>query len=269
MTDGTIEVPGGSLYFQQTAGGDPLVLIHAGIADLRMWDAQVGPFSERFQVIRYDVRGFGRSSDPAGDFFHHEDLLAVFDYLALARAIIVAVSMAGSIAIDFTLAHPERVERLVLVATGPNGYDRWGDEIRHGWSEEAEAIEAGDMERAIEINLRMWVDGPQRTPGQVDPTMRQRVHEMLELNLPRQGEGEALDLEPLAITRLDQIKAPTLVIVGDKDAPEIIDSSRLLAREIGGARIQEMAGVAHLPNMERPEEFNRLVLDFLASSVRP
>jgi len=95
------------------------------------------------------------------------------------------------------------------------------------------------------------------------PTVRERVHEMLELNLPRQGEGEAMDLEPLAITRLDQISARTLVIVGDKDAPAIIDSSRLLAREIRGARFEEMAGVAHMPNMEKPDEFNRLALEFL------
>jgi pimeloyl-ACP methyl ester carboxylesterase len=176
--------------------------------------------------------------------------------------------MAGSIAIDFALAYPERVLSLTLVATGPNGYDRWGEEIRSGWAEEEAAIEAGDMERAIEINLRMWVDGPQRQPADVDPAVRSRVREMLELNLPRQGEGEAQDLEPAAINRLGDIRTPALVIVGDKDVPEIIDSSRLLAREIRGASIEEMAGVAHLPNMERPAEFNRLVLDFLAAARR-
>jgi len=264
MSDGTVEVPGGSLYFEQSGAGEPLVLIHAGIADSRMWDAQVGPFSRHFHVVRYDVRGFGRSTDPAGDFYHHEDLLAVLDHLSLPSAHLVAVSMAGSIAIDFALSYPQRVRSLTLVATGPNGYDRWGDVIRGQWTEEEAAIESGDIERAIEINLRMWVDGPQRASGEVDPSVRSRVREMLELNLPRQGEGEALDLEPLAITRLGDIQAQALVIVGDKDAPEIIDSSRLLARGIGGVRMEEMTGVAHVPNMERPEEFNRLVLDFLA-----
>jgi pimeloyl-ACP methyl ester carboxylesterase len=268
MTEGIVEVPGGSLYFQQSGEGEALVLIHAGIADSRMWDDQAHPFAERFHVICYDVRGFGRSSDAAGDFAHYEDLRTILDHLSLPGVHLVAVSMAGSIAIDFALAYPERVLSLTLVATGPNGYDRWGEEIRSGWAEEEAAIEAGDMERAIEINLRMWVDGPQRQPADVDPAVRSRVREMLELNLPRQGEGEAQDLEPAAINRLGDIRTPALVIVGDKDVPEIIDSSRLLAREIRGASIEEMAGVAHLPNMERPAEFNRLVLDFLAAARR-
>jgi len=122
-----------------------------------------------------------------------------------------------------------------------------------------------DIERAVEINLRMWVDGPQRQPADVDPGVREQVRQMLELNLPRQGEDEARDLEPLAINRLGEIQAPTLVIVGSWDMPEIIDSSRMLAQEIRAARIEQMAGVVHLPNMEQPDEFNRLVLEFVAS----
>lgn len=255
MSEGTVVVPGGTLYYEQTGEGDSLVLLHAGIADGRMWNDQIPEFSERYRAIRYDVRGFGRSSDPTGNFAHHEDLLALLDHLAVDRAHLLGVSMAGSIVLDFGLAHRERVESLVLVATGPNGYNRWGDEIRAGWREEEEALEGGDMERAIEINLRMWVDGPSRAPGDVDPTVRSRVREMLELNLPRQGEGEAQDLEPLAIGRLGEIRAPTMVIVGDMDQPDIIESSRLLAREIAGAELREMAGAAHLPNMERPQEF--------------
>jgi pimeloyl-ACP methyl ester carboxylesterase len=88
---------------------------------------------------------------------------------------------------------------------------------------------------------------------------------MLAHNLPREGEGEARNLEPLAAGQLGEIFAPTLVIVGDKDAPEIVDSSRLVAEEIPGARLEVISGVAHVPNMERPEEFNRIVLEFLDS----
>jgi pimeloyl-ACP methyl ester carboxylesterase len=142
-----------------------------------------------------------------------------------------------------------------------------GDEIRQGWAEEEAALKAGDMERAVEINLRMWVDGPFRAPDAVDPAVRPRVYEMLTHNLPREGEGEARDLEPLAAGRLGEISAPTLVVVGDKDAPEIVASSRLLAAEIPGARLEVMFDVAHVPNMERPDEFNRIVLEFLESAL--
>jgi pimeloyl-ACP methyl ester carboxylesterase len=257
-------VPSGSLHYEVAGAGDPLILIHAGIADRRMWDNQMPAFSQRFLVVRYDLRGFGQSSDPAGDFAHYDDLLALADELAIDAAHIVAVSMAGAIALDFALAYPERVRSLILVATGPNGYDRWGEDIRRGWTEESEALTAGEMERAIEINLRMWVDGPRRAPDEVEPEVRARVQGMLEFNLPRE-EGEARDLEPPASGRLREIATPTLVIVGDLDQPDIIESSKMLAGEVPGARLTMMEGVAHLPNMEKPDEFNRLVLEFLAS----
>jgi pimeloyl-ACP methyl ester carboxylesterase len=265
MTEGYVEVPNGRLYVEAIGAGDPLVLIHAGIADSRQWDDQLAPFSERYHVIRYDIRGYGRSTDPDGDFAHHDDLLAVLHHVGAETANLVGVSLAGSIIIDFALAFPGRVLSLIPVATCPNGYDRWGDEIRSGWAAENAAMEAKDFARATEICLEMWVDGPQRSAGDVDPVVRQRAREMIDLNEPREGSGEELWLEPEAVGRLGEISVPTMVIVGDKDQPDMIEASRLIAREIPGATIESMPGVAHLPNMERPDEFNRLVLDFLAS----
>ncbi|HEV8573578.1 MAG TPA: alpha/beta fold hydrolase [Dehalococcoidia bacterium] len=263
MTEGFAPVPDGSVYYEVIGGGPSLVLVHAGIADCRMWDGQMPLFSQSHRVVRYDVRGFGRSSDPAGDFAHHEDLFDLLKHLSVARATIIGVSMGGTLTIDFALAHPDLVSALVLVATGPNGYDRWGAEIKQGWAEETAALEARDIEGAIEINLRMWVDGPARSPAEVDPAVGARVREMLAHNLPREGEGEAQDLEPLAVGRLDEIDVLALVIVGDKDQPDIIASSGLLAERIQGARLEVIRDTAHVPNMERPEEFNRVVLQFL------
>jgi pimeloyl-ACP methyl ester carboxylesterase len=214
-------------------------------------------------VIRVDVRAFGESDVPTRDYALHDDLRAVLDAAGIERAGVVGVSMGGTIAIDFALAYPERISALVGVATGPNGYDRWSDEIRAKWNEEEAALDAGDVERAIEINLQMWVDGPRRKPDEVDADMRRRVSEMLAHNLPREGEGDSQDLEPSAIGRLAEIKVPTLVVIGDMDQPEMISASELLAAEIPGARKYVMAGVAHVPSMERPDEFNRVVLGFL------
>jgi pimeloyl-ACP methyl ester carboxylesterase len=264
MAEGFAPVPGGTLYYGVMGEGPSLVLVHAGIADCRMWDDQVVTFSERYRVVRYDVRGFGKSSVSAGDYAHYEDLLAVLRHPSVDLASILGVSMGGTLTIDFALAHPRMVSALVLVATGPTGYDRWGDEIKRGWADETAALEAGDLERAIEINLRMWVDGPARSPDEVAGAVRARVRKMLAHNLAREGEGETQDLEPLAIGRLSEIRAPTLVIGGgDRDAPEMVASSQLLASEIPGARLEVISGVAHVPNMERPEEFNRIVLEFL------
>lgn len=265
MTEGFAPVSNGSLFYEIVGEGQVLVLVHAGIADCRMWDGQMASFSASHRVVRYDVRGFGRSSIAEQDFSHHDDLRDLLEHLSVDRATILGVSMGGTLTIDFALAYHQIVSALVLVGTGPNGYDRWGDEIKEGWAEENAALEAGDMGRAIEINLRMWVDGPSRTPDEVNPGVRARVHEMLAHNLPREGEGEAQDLDPPAAGRLDEIDAPTLVMVGDKDSPDIIAGSRLLAEGIGGARFEVMSGVAHVPNMEQPEEFNRIVLEFLDS----
>jgi 3-oxoadipate enol-lactonase len=265
MADGFAQVDGGELYYEVTGEGPVLVLVHAGIADSRMWDDQMPVFSATHRVVRYDVRNFGRSSIAEKDFAHYEDLHRLLRHLAVERTAMVGVSMGGTLTIDFALAYPETISALVLVGTGPNGYDRWGDEIKQGWAEENEALEAGDMERGIEVNLRMWVDGPARTPAEVNPEVRARVAEMLAHNLPREGEGEAQDVEPRAAGRLGEIDVPTLVLAGDKDSPDIIASSRLLADGIRGARLEVISGVAHVPNMERPEEFNRLVLEFLDS----
>jgi len=146
---------GGQLHFESAGVGPAVLLIHAGIADMRMWQPQLEAFSRQYRVARVDVRGFGQSSVPNGDYAAHEDIRAVLDAAKVESAAIVGVSMGGTIAIDFVLAHPERARALVAVATGPNGYDRWGDEIRKGWAAEEAALAAGDMERAIEINLQM------------------------------------------------------------------------------------------------------------------
>lgn len=267
MTDGLATVSDGALHYEVLGDGPALVLVHAGIADCRMWDDQMAVFSASHRVVRYDVRNFGRSSIAAKDFAHHEDLRDLLKQLGIDRATILGVSMGGTLTIDFALGYPQMVSALVLVATGPNGYDRWGDEIKQGWADENAALDAGDMERAIEINLRMWIDGPSRASEEVDPGVRARVREMLAHNLPREGEGEAQDLDPLAAGRLGEIDVPTLVIVGEKDSPDIIASSRLLAEGIRGGRLEVVSGVAHVPNMERPEEFNRLVLEFLDSAA--
>ena len=262
-SDGFVGFGGGRLHYNITGDGPAVVLVHAGIADMRMWQPQLEPFAARYRVVRMDVRAFGNSDVPTKDYELHEDLRAILDELGIERAAVVGCSMGGTVVIDFALAHPERTSALVGVTTGPNGYDRWGPEIRAQWNEEEAAIEAGDLERAIEINLQMWVDGPRRSSNEVDAGVRERVREMLAHNLPREGEGDSQDLEPLAVGRLGEISAPTLIVIGDLDQPEMVAASELLAAEIPGARRHVMTGCAHLPSMERPAEFNDVILQFL------
>jgi 3-oxoadipate enol-lactonase len=158
------------------------------------------------------------------------------------------------------------VSGLVLIAPGIPGHD-WSEDMRRYDAAEEAAIEAGDVEAAVEMNVRFWVDGPGRGPDEVDPEVRDRVREMqrraLEIQLAAPGAEEALLVEDLG-ARLGEIAVPTLILVGEHDVGDMQRIAERLAAEIPGARYELIKGAAHVPNMERPQEFDRLVLGFLA-----
>jgi 3-oxoadipate enol-lactonase len=262
---GFLNVQGAPLYYEVAGQGYPLLLIHAGVADSSMWDEQFQVFAERYKVIRYDLRGFGKSEFPAGFFTNHEDPVALLKFLNVKRAHVIGISFGGKIALDFTLVHPEMVGSLVLVAPSVGGHKPPADVLRFGEEEEA-LLERGDLEGATELNLRMWVDGPKRMSEQVNPTVRRRVHDMQyhAFTVPIPDGAEELALQPPAITRLDEVGVPTLIMVGDYDIPDKFTLAQKLAEEIVRAQLAVIAGVAHMVNMEKPEEFNRVVLDFLS-----
>jgi pimeloyl-ACP methyl ester carboxylesterase len=262
-TAGVLEVGGAHLAYEVTGAGHPLVLLHAGVADARMWEPQLADFAERHTVVRYDLRGFGRSAPARGRYSPRADLAALLDHLGIARAHLVGLSMGGALAVDFALERPERVSALVAAATRPSGQEPSPELIR-GWTAVDEAIEAGDLAWAVELESRMWVDGPYRAPGEVDPLVRERVRAMNAPLLAAPDEAEPEPLDPPALTRLAEIAAPTLAIVGDRDYPDVRAGAHLLASGIPGAARATIAGAAHMVNMERPAEFNRAVLEFLA-----
>ena len=253
-------------HYEVSGEGEPLVLIHEGIADSRMWDPQVAAFAGRHRVVRYDLRGFGRSRLEPGKVSFRGDLLALLDHLAIDRAALVGASLGGGIALEVALTAPERVRALVLVGTGLPEHE-WSPEMQAREEEEETALERGDVEAAIEMNLRVWVDGPGRIPDDVDPAVRALVREMLrrmyELQLPLGDSVSVQRLDPPISARLDEIQAPTLVVLGEEDVPDIHQIGRRLAGAIQSARLATIPNAAHLPNLERPDEFNRLVLGFL------
>lgn len=262
---GFAEIKGARFYYEIAGKGRRLVLLHAGIADRRMWDAQFSSFARHFRVIRYDRRGFGRTEIDGNDFSHYEDFYHLLRFLKVEQAILVGCSQGGKIALDFTLEHPQMTEALVLVASALGGFEFDGEEPRQ-WAELEQADEAGDLERVNELELQIWVDGPSRNPNQVDASVRERVREMnrIALSAP-QNLGTERGLEPPAILRLAEIQVPTLIITGDLDTPATLAAARVLAGKIKGAQAVTINGTAHLPNMERPEEFNSRVLAFLNS----
>jgi pimeloyl-ACP methyl ester carboxylesterase len=255
------------LHVEQAGEGSPVVLLHEGIADSRMWEPQWAAYSQRFRVVRYDMRGFGQSPPAVGKFSLTGDLVQMIEDLEVGPTALIGVSLGGSIAMETTIARPDLVSRLVLVAPGLRGFEM-NDETKAGWAEEEAALERGDLDEAVEINLRMWVDGPSRSREDVDPDLRRRVAEMQRraFEIWREAGGEEGEHEPLAPDwgdRLGEVEVPTLVIVGELDRPEMLEIADRLEAEIPNVRRETIPGTAHVPSMERPQEFDRLVLDFL------
>ena len=271
-TRGFAEVNGAKLYYEVTGAGHPLVLLHEGIANSRMYDDQFNAFAQRYRVVRFDIRGFGQSDLPAGNepVALHEDLYGLLAFLGIKKTYVLGMSMGGAIALNFTLTYPDRVDALILVAPGIGGYDMTSFEAEYKaiGQDIEQAVKRGDYEHASELETRIWVDGPDRTPQQVDPAVRQRVYEMNLHNYRNTGAVEfppLQQLEPPAITRISEVAVSTCLIIGDKDVREMLSIIEKLEQGIPGARKIVMHDVAHALNMERPEEFNRIVLDFLGS----
>ncbi len=264
MTNQFAEVAGTQIHYEALGEGTAVILIHGGINNLGMWDDQMGPFARRHRVIRYDVRGWGQTADPPGQFSDHDDLRGLLNHLNIAQAALVGFSGGGKIALDFALAYPEMVDKLVLVGPGLGGYEF----TLAGFADKAEAMRdayhRGDKEQAAELWTQVWVDGPSRPSVQVDPAVRSRAYDMIlhTIRMP-EGDGERQEIDPPAIERLADIQAPALVILGENDAPDIHAIAELLMNGLPNSRLVEMDDVAHMLNMERPAEFNRLVLDFL------
>jgi 3-oxoadipate enol-lactonase len=267
-----VEINGTRMHYDVRGAGDPLVLIHSGISDLRLWDEQVDAFAASHRVIRYDVRGYGQTPHPPGPgpFSHHDDLRALVDHLGVDQSAVLGCSIGGAIAIDFTLAYPERVTALIPVASAVSGYDpeetdvAAKEERARLFAEVNAAYDQGDLQQAAHLLAQVWMDGPKRSPDQVDPQVRARaVSMLLDLFELPEDEGAEQLLEPPAASRLAEIKVPTLVMVGDYDDERILLAADYLTEGIPGARKVVIPGVAHYPNMERPAEFNRFVLEFL------
>jgi 3-oxoadipate enol-lactonase len=228
------------------------ILLHAGIADSRMYRQQVETLAP---ARAFDLPGFGQGPPEP----------EVVDYRAFVRdrlpdepATLLGTSLGGRIALELALESPERVAALVLVGAGLDGHE-WSEEVRAFGVEEDAALERGDLDAAVDANLKLWLaDG-------VEPEVRALVADM-QCNAFEQQVGndiEVVPLDPPASLRLGKVGVPTLVVTGDEDVHDIHEIADKLAAEIPGAERAHIAGSGHLPSLERPDEFDRVVLAFL------
>jgi 3-oxoadipate enol-lactonase len=262
----TINLHGADIAYDEAGSGHPLLLVHAGIANRRMWDPVWEQFAARFRVIRPDLRGFGESPVGMEEYTNWHDLARLLRELDAVPAHVIGVSMGGSASLDLALAEPYKVERLVLSAPGLAGW-QWRDQLRANWDAEEAAWQRRDLDEVAWANVRTWIDGPLRG-GEAPAALRQAVFDMYRPALDLQaveGAADGVPLEPRAADRLDEVAAPTLVIVGELDQPDMMDIGEHLAASMHHARMVRMPGVSHLPPMEDPEEFVRIVTEFLGA----
>jgi pimeloyl-ACP methyl ester carboxylesterase len=267
ITSGYVDSEGGKIYFECTGLGPALVFIHAGVADCRMWDPQFEALAKKFRVVRYDHRGFGKSDKPDGPYALRRDLDNVLLHLGIDEAALVGCSIGGATAIDYTIEHPERVRALVPVGSGVSGWNEWTDDAIRYWTEFMKLAKNREVDRAREMDAQLWIDGT-REAANVNPKFRERARELHRDNfsLDRFQHPEE-EMKPAAISRLGEIKCPTIVLIGDSDTPELVRLADRIAKEVPGSQHVTIKNAAHLPSLEHPEEFNRLLTNFLASIV--
>lgn len=268
-TGGYLNINGGSIYYEMAGAGHPLVMVHAGVADRRMWDDQWEAFAQHYRVIRFDMRGFGKSDPANAPLCRRRDLRDLLDQLAIERAHLIGCSMGGEVIIDFALEYPDRVSALIPVCAAPSGFEMQGEPPAYLF-EMIAAVEAGDLALASELQTRIWVDGPFRQPEQVDPHVRQKAATMNLIALQNAtmpiADAQPLDpLTPPAAGRLGELHMPTLVIIGALDHTENARAADYLTTQIPNAQKAVLDHAAHLPSMDQPAAFNRAVLNFLTA----
>ena len=268
----TVEVPGGVLELDVAgdAARPAVAFLHPGLWDRRTWDGHFERYAELYRVVRYDARGYGRSTrpEPGQPYSHVEDLVAVLDAAGVERAALIGNSMGGATAVETAAEHRDRVSALVLVAPGING---WEDLTAHEaadldrrFAAVDAAMERGDLDAAREAQLAaVWAP-----LGTEDPAGRRiraiafdNIHE---LTMDESGRRE---LDPPVVERLGDIVAPTLVLPADRDPPVYRRVARIYADGIPNARLVQIPETDHVLNMRRPAEFDELVLRFLAEVV--
>jgi 3-oxoadipate enol-lactonase len=263
----TFDLGGYPTLVRSCGDGGPIMLLHAGVADSRMWGPLMADLCDHYQLIAPDLRGFGGSIIPARPFAYHEELGLVMDRLEIDQAWIVAASFGTRVAVDYCLVYPKRVAGLVLAPPVVGGF-KPGQAIEDFNEEEELRLEAGDLEGATSLNVRTWLAGPHRQLSDIDANLRLQVAQMqreaFQVLIPE--EAELLGTGFVALERLDEIACPTLVLSGDKDFQAVYEHAEDVAGRIPNARFELLRGVGHLLSLENPAHFNKLVREFVINT---
>jgi pimeloyl-ACP methyl ester carboxylesterase len=268
MASHSVAVPGGSLHVVEDGAGPPILLLHAGVADLRAWDAMVAPLvAAGYRVIRYDARGYGRSTTEDVAFSPRDDLRAVMDARGAKRAALVGNSRGGALAFDTAIESPERVVAIVGVAAGVGGFDGGETPDEEAIFEAYEAVDKAEPFDAValtDFETAVWGDGPGQPGGRLRADARALLTEMNgPLNDPARMKGREIKLDPVANERLAELRCPVLAIGGALDFSDVTATARHLEADAPDARAVIWDDVAHMIGMEQPDRLAAAIVSFL------
>jgi pimeloyl-ACP methyl ester carboxylesterase len=250
------------MYYRERGAGRPLILVHAGIADGRMWEPQLERLSPRYRVVVPDLRGFGRTPMAKTTFSYVDDLVALCIGLDIDRAAFVGASMGGTSVIDLALAKPDLVACFVSIGGDPSGYEMTDPGTLAGWAAARDAFERGDLAEAARIESEMWFVGQGRARAAADPDLLRLVVEML-LRSYENPNGQELDPPVLAVDNLGAITQESLLLVGEFDRSDMVSAAAMMADLLPNVSAFHVPDTGHLPSLESPEYVTQLIEEFL------
>ncbi|MFE9450179.1 alpha/beta fold hydrolase [Streptomyces sp. NPDC006739] len=255
----------GKLAYRDTGGaGIPIVLLHAGFVDHTMWDEQIPAFAKEFRVIAPDARGHGRSANASRPFRQADDLAGLLHHLGTGPAVLVGISMGAMIAVGTALEHPQLARALVISGGGTDEREFTDPWSQQAWTTQFQALAAGDIEAWHDAS-DAWAHGPERPRDAVRPEIYTRLRQMRQRTISKHTPGEPdhhISVAGLG-ARAGQIAVPVLALNGAQDAPELRARAEFIAHRAPRGRTTVIDDAAHFPNLDRPEEYTRLVTDFL------
>lgn len=261
---GTLQLKDGAIYYETMGEGVPVVFLHGGFGDRRMWNDQFAEFAKNYLVVRYDERGFGKSAKPVAKYSPVSDLEMLLDHLKIDKAHLVGNSLGGYLAIDFAIQKPSRVRSITVIAAGPSGVEPSKED-----TERMMAVFKAAKDEGLNKATAMWIQNPMIAVTSNLPKTAPLLKTMIEDNASifemRFWPFEQTD--PPAVKRLNEIKVPTLIVIGDKDSPGVQTAAEAAATGIARAKKVIMKDADHLPQMDNPEEFNRIVKEFLSTAL--
>ncbi|MFI6625440.1 alpha/beta fold hydrolase [Streptomyces sp. NPDC050528] len=256
----------GDLAYLDVGTGDPVVLLHSGFADHRVFDDQLPSLAADFRVIAPDIRGHGFSANASKPFRWADDLADLLRHLDLGPAVLVGLCMGAAVATDTALEHPELTRAVVVSGAGTSAFEYKDARLLERQPRSAQLLNTGDIAGWLDL-FAQGVAGPHRTVDDVDPSVIRRLRELTAHTIAKHTPGEKDWYVPLGDPwpRVPKLDVPVLAIHGALDWPDSLAMANRFVDTVPNGRSVTIEGVGHYPNMENPERFNELLTDFLHS----